>query len=94
MGVENLGEFDGKSFQDAGRSDLELPKSDDDAEAPEDSEDASALLEKIKTTLEDRVEAVNLSHRLVDSAGLCGYRAAGPAAAGSPDARGERPGDT
>ena len=66
--VENLGEFDGRSFQDAGRSDLELPKSDDDAEAPEDSEDARALLEKIKATLEDRVEAVNLSHRLVDSA--------------------------
>ena len=66
--VENLGEFDGRAFQDAGRSDLELPPTEDDTEAPADSEDAKALLEKIKATLEDRVEAVNLSHRLVDSA--------------------------
>jgi molecular chaperone HtpG len=66
--VENLHEFDGRSFQDAGRSDLELPAAEDESSEDADSDDTRALLEKIRKTLDERVEAVNLSHRLVDSA--------------------------
>ena len=64
--VENLREFDGKTFQDAARADLE--SGDDDAAEAEESEETGALIERVKSTLESRVEAVRVSTRLVDSA--------------------------
>jgi molecular chaperone HtpG len=66
--VDQLQDFQGKKFQDVSRGQLELPEGEsavsekllDDANKP--------LLKKIRRTLKDRVETVNASRRLVDSA--------------------------
>ena len=66
--VDALTEFDGKTFVDVARAAFELP--DDDAPVDQESvnEEHKQLLKKIKRALHDRVEAVNVSRRLVDSA--------------------------
>ena len=59
-------EFDGKTFQDVARGDIELPNAAADADA--DDEDANKdLAERIKGALEDRVDSVKTSKRLTDS---------------------------
>lgn len=65
--VEHLSEFEGKTFQDAARSDVTVPET-ADGESDSDEEAAQALLEKLKAALDERVESVSLSRRLVDSA--------------------------
>jgi molecular chaperone HtpG len=65
--VDSLTEFDGKTLVDVARSELELPSSDDKAAEEEPADEHNALLDKIKSVLTDRVDAVRVSHRLVDS---------------------------
>ena len=65
--VDGLAEYEGKALVDVGRSGLDLPQ-DDDADAGEDGNDEyDALLKRVKDVLSERVEAVNVSRRLVDS---------------------------
>ncbi len=59
-------EFDGKSFQDVARGDIELPDGATDADTDEDDANKD-LAERIKGALEDRVESVKTSKRLTDS---------------------------
>ncbi|MEL7186509.1 MAG: molecular chaperone HtpG [Pseudomonadota bacterium] len=63
--VEGIGEYAGKTLVDVAREGLDLP--DDDAEKDAQNEQHDALLKRIAEVLEDRVEAVNVSRRLVDS---------------------------
>ncbi len=65
--VDALGEFDGKSLIDIGRSALDLPEGDGTVSQDAMNEEHKPLLKKIKSVLRDRVEAVNVSRRLVDS---------------------------
>ena len=70
--MSNLPEFDGKAFQDITRAGLVLPgetKDEEDSEADAEKDDAKddPLAERIKSALEDRVEAVRASTRLTDS---------------------------
>jgi molecular chaperone HtpG len=65
--VDGLTEFDGKALVDVARSALELPEG-TDAVAQEDmNKEHKPLLERIRKVLSDRVDAVNVSRRLVDS---------------------------
>jgi len=66
--VDALGEYDGKQLVDVARSALDLPA--DDAGQTQEAMDKEheALLKKVKRALRDRVEAVQVSRRLVDSA--------------------------
>ena len=65
--VDHFGEFEGKSFQDVGRGQLALPEGDGESTQEVMNDENKPLLEKIKEILKDRVEAVNVSQRLVDS---------------------------
>lgn len=67
--VDHLAQFDGKTFQDVGRGQLTLPVSGDEEETTQDAinDEHKPLLKKIKKILKDRVEAVHVSQRLVDS---------------------------
>ena len=65
--VDHFGEFEGKSFQDVGRGQLALPEGDGESTQEVMNDENKPLLEKIKGILKDRVEAVNVSQRLVDS---------------------------
>jgi molecular chaperone HtpG len=65
--VDHLPEFEGKAFQDVGRGQLALPDADGELTQKAMNDEAKPLLKKIKTTLKERVEAVNVSQRLVDS---------------------------
>ena len=71
-----LTEFDGKSFQDVARGELDLskitgekPKSDKDAEADKESQDGEQgeLIGRIKSLLEEKVEEVRSTTRLTSS---------------------------
>lgn len=71
-----LTEFDGKSFQDVARGELDLskitgeePKSESDAEADDKADNAehAELLTRIKSLLEEKVEAVRSTSRLTSS---------------------------
>jgi len=64
--VDALHEFDGKELVDVGRAELDLPDGDAAAQDAANKEHGE-LLEKIGKALKDRVEAVNVSRRLVDS---------------------------
>ena len=65
--ADGLVEYDGKALVDVARGALDLP--DDDATDAQDavSEEHDRLLEKIQGALGDRVAAVKVSRRLVDS---------------------------
>ncbi|MCI0516835.1 MAG: molecular chaperone HtpG [Woeseiaceae bacterium] len=66
--VDHLEEYRGKKLQDVGRGQLELPG---EAGAATDNaldEEYRPLLKKIRRTLKERVDTVNVSRRLVDSA--------------------------
>ena len=65
--VDHLPEFEGKTFQDVGRGQLELPDSAGELSQQAMNDENKPLLKKIRKTLQDRVEAVNVSQRLVDS---------------------------
>ncbi len=65
--VEHLTEFEGKQFQDVGRGQLSLPESDDKLTQDAINDEHKPLLKKIRKTLKERVETVNVSQRLVDS---------------------------
>ena len=65
--VDALREFDGKELVDVGRGAIDLPEDDEGADKEEINEQHKTLLDKIGKVLEDRVEAVNVSRRLVDS---------------------------
>ncbi|MBM9489409.1 molecular chaperone HtpG [Pseudomonas sp. ICBG1301] len=65
-----LSEFDGKTFVDVARGDLDLGNLDSEEEKKEAEEVAKAkegLVERIKTALGDTVSEVRVSHRLTDS---------------------------
>ncbi len=65
-----LSEFDGKTFVDVARGDLDLGDLDSEEEKKEAEEAAKAkegLVERIKTALGDAVSEVRVSHRLTDS---------------------------
>ncbi len=65
--VDHLPQFDGKSFHDVGRGDLKLPQSDGEITQDAANEEHKKFLKKLRKTLQDRVETVNISRRLVDS---------------------------
>ncbi len=65
-----LSEFDGKTFVDVARGDLDLGNLDSEEEKKEAEEVAKAkegLVERIKMALGDAVSEVRVSHRLTDS---------------------------
>jgi molecular chaperone HtpG len=68
--VGHLTEFDGKPLQSVAKGDLDLGKLEDEAEKQEQEKEAGEfkeLVEKIKTTLADKVKDVRVTHRLTDS---------------------------
>lgn len=65
-----LTEFDGKKLQSIAKGDLDLGKMESDTEKEiqkKIEEESKTLVEKIKTTLGDRVKDVRVTHRLTDS---------------------------
>ena len=66
--VDQLPEFEGKSFQDVGRGELSLPEADGKITQQAMNEEHKPLLKKIRQTLRERIEAVNVSQRLKGSA--------------------------
>ena len=68
--TSNLTEFDGKTLQSVAKGGLDLGKLEDEEEKKE-AEKATGeykdLIEKIKTTLGDRIKDVRVSYRLTDS---------------------------
>ena len=68
--VANLPEYKGKKLQSIAKGDLDLGKleEDDEKEANKKVEEkAKTLIERIKTSLGDRVKDVKVTHRLTDS---------------------------
>ena len=65
--VDHLAEFEGKKLQDVGRGQLELPEGKGEITQDALNDENKPLLKKIRQTLKDRVEAVNISQRLVNS---------------------------
>jgi molecular chaperone HtpG len=65
--VDGIGEYGGKTLVDIGRSALDLPDGDGSISQDVMNAEHKSLLKKIKRVLRDRVEAVNVSRRLVDS---------------------------
>ena len=65
--VDHLADFEGKSFQDVGRGQLSLPEGDGTITQETMNEEHKLLLKKIQKKLKDRITAVNVSQRLIDS---------------------------
>lgn len=65
--VDHLPEFEGKALQDVGRGQLSLPEGDGDITQTVMNDEHKPFLKKIRRSLKDRVETVNVSQRLVDS---------------------------
>ncbi|MBE2260272.1 MAG: molecular chaperone HtpG [Rhodobacteraceae bacterium] len=68
--TSHLSEFDGKALQSVAKGGLDLGKLEDAAEkeeAEKAADEYKELLEKIKTTLGDKVKDVRVTHRLTDS---------------------------
>ncbi|HOL64714.1 MAG TPA: molecular chaperone HtpG [Accumulibacter sp.] len=66
----HLTEFDGKPLQSVAKGGLDLGKLEDVAEkeeAEKAADEYKELLEKVKTTLGERIKDVRISHRLTDS---------------------------
>ena len=66
--ADQLPEFSGKSFVNVGRSDLDLPDGSGELTQTALNDEHKPLLKKMRKVLKDRVDAVNVSRRLVDSA--------------------------
>ncbi len=65
--VDALTEYDGKALVDVGRANLDLPEGGGEMTREFLDKEHSPLLKRISKVLGDRVEAVNVSQRLVDS---------------------------
>jgi molecular chaperone HtpG len=65
--ADSLAEYEGKSLQDIGRADVEIPGSDGKITAAVDEKEHKALLKQIRRALREKVEDVRVSRRLVDS---------------------------
>lgn len=65
--VDALRDYDGKELCDVAREGLSLPEGDGAISQEAANDEYKPLLKKIKRVLKDRVEAVNVSRRLVDS---------------------------
>jgi len=65
--VDHLREYEGKEFQDVGRGQLSLPEGDGEITQEVINDEHKPLLKKIRKTLKEKVETVNVSQRLVDS---------------------------
>jgi len=68
--MSHLFEYDGKSFQDVGKGQLDLGKldSEDEKKAQEKmAEEKKPLLDRVKQVLEAEVSDVRITHRLTDS---------------------------
>lgn len=66
--VDHLPEFEGKKLHDVGRGNLSMPEGEGEITQQAVNDEHKPLLKKIKRVLKDRVGAVNVSRRLVDSA--------------------------
>ena len=66
--VDHLSEFEGKSFQDVARTDLDLPEGASEITQDALNDEHKPFLKKVRNVLKDRVESVVVSRRLVDSA--------------------------
>ena len=66
--VDHLREYDGKNLVDVARGELTLRDTEEETSAEADESEHAALLEKMRKALAERVESVNVSQRLVDSA--------------------------
>ena len=65
--AEGLSEYEGKSLVDVVREALDLPEEGDEKTQDTPTGDYKSLLDKIHVVLSERVEAVKVSRRLVDS---------------------------
>ncbi|QNI02604.1 molecular chaperone HtpG [Halomonas sp. SH5A2] len=68
--MSHLTEFDGKSFADVGKGELDLGDVEDEAEKKEQEETAKAkesLVKRVKEALGEGVQDVKVTHRLTDS---------------------------
>jgi molecular chaperone HtpG len=68
--MSHLMEFDGKSFQDVTKGELDLGELDSQEEKDKqklEDENAKPLLDRIKTVLAEQVSEVRVTHRLTDS---------------------------
>ncbi len=68
--MSHLQEFEGKSFQDVGKGELDLGKLDTEEEKQAQekvAEQLKPLLERVKTALGEEVSEVRITHRLTDS---------------------------
>jgi molecular chaperone HtpG len=69
--VANLFEFDGKRLASVAKGELDLSAvkspQDETAETPPEADSAQALVDRLKSLLDGRVQDVRVSHRLVDS---------------------------
>ena len=65
--AEALAEYEGKALVDVAREALDMPEKGDEKAQEKLNEEHKALLERIQSVLKDRVTAVNVSRRLVDS---------------------------
>ena len=68
--ISNLTEYKNKKFQSIAKGDLDLGKLENESEKGKNKkieENAKTLIEKIKTSLGDKVKDVKVTHRLTDS---------------------------
>ncbi len=65
--VDQLPEYEGKKLHDVGRGNLAMPEGDGKISQDAGNDAHKPLLKKIKKVLKERVDAVNVSQRLVDS---------------------------
>ena len=65
--TDSLTEFEGKALVDVAREALDIPEEGDEKAQDKLNDEHKSLLEKIQGALSERVEAVNVSRRLVDS---------------------------
>jgi molecular chaperone HtpG len=65
--TESLADYEGKTLVDVAREVLDLPEKGEDNAQEDLNVEHKTFLEKIQSVLSERVEAVNVSRRLVDS---------------------------
>jgi len=65
--VDSLNEYEGKTLVDVGRADIELPEGEGKITQDAIDDEHKPLLKKVKKVLKARVEAVQVSRRLVES---------------------------
>jgi len=65
--TDGLAEFEGKALVDVAREALDIPEQGDEKAQDKLNDEHKSLLEKMQAALSERVEAVNVSRRLVDS---------------------------